>query len=86
MYNTAMCQMIQHELIEKMEQRLRNSFPKGEFDITDGEDGMHLQVSVTATDFQGKTLMAQHRLVYAAFSDLINSGELHSINIKTIAA
>ncbi len=80
-----MCQAINQLLVDEMEQCLQKSFPKGEFEITDGEDGMHLSVKVTAADFKNKTLIEQHKMVYAAFDELIKSGELHSINIKTSA-
>jgi len=80
-----MCQAINQELVNEMELRLQKSFPKGEFEITDGEDGMHLQVKVTSHEFKNKTMIEQHKMVYAAFDDLIKSGELHSINIKTTA-
>lgn len=78
-----MCQAINQQLVDEMELRLKKSFPKGEFEITDGDDGMHLQVKVTAAQFQNKSVIDQHKMVYAAFDDLIKSGELHSINIKT---
>lgn len=78
-----MCQALNPELITKMEQRLGKYFPKGEFEVMHTDDEMHLRVSVKDAKFNGKSLMTQHRLVYAALTDLINSGELHSINIKT---
>lgn len=81
-----MCQALHPELIAKMEERLQKQFPKGEFAVTHTDDEMHLRVSVTSPKFNGKSLMTQHRLVYAALTDLINSGELHSINIKTTPA
>lgn len=81
-----MCQALHPELIAKMEARLQKHFPKGEFEVTHSDDEMHLRVSVTSHKFNGKSLMTQHRLVYAALNDLIASGELHSINIKTTPA
>ena len=81
-----MCQAIPPELITKMEERLQQHFPQGQFEVTHTDDEMHLRVTVASTDFKDKPLMAQHRLVYAALQDLITSGELHSINIKTTPA
>ena len=78
-----MCQPINQELVTKMEERLQKTFPHANFEIDDGADGMHLHVNVTTNEFNGKTLMDQHKMVYAAFTDLITSGELHSITIKT---
>jgi len=78
-----MCQAINQQLVDQMEERLQKSFPNGQFEITDGDDGMHLQVTVTSADFAEKPLVHQHKLVYAALNDLLKSGELHSLNIKT---
>jgi len=79
-----MCQAINQELVNQMEERLKTSFPDANFEVDDG-DGMHLQVKITAKEFADKSLIEQHKMVYAALNDLIASGELHSINIKTSA-
>lgn len=42
-------------------------------------DGNHFQVTVVSTDFEGKTLVEQHKMVYQALSDL----DLHAIGLKT---
>ena len=80
-----MCQIINPELVIKMEERLQKAFPNSHFEIDDG-DGMHLRVQVQSGEFKNKTMIEQHKMVYAAFDDLIQSGELHSINIKTLPA
>lgn len=78
-----MCQAINQQLVDQMEEKLKKSFPNGQFEITDGEDGMHLQVSIASVEFKDKPLIQQHKMVYAALNELLKSGELHSINIKT---
>lgn len=80
-----MCQAINQQLVDRMEEKLKKSFPDSRFEITDGADGMHLQVSIAADEFAGKPLVQQHKMVYAALNELLKSGELHSINIKTTA-
>jgi len=81
-----MCQAINQQLVEEMEKRLRQNFPSADFEITDSEDGMHLQIKISSSIFKNKPLIQQHKMVYAALDDLIKSGELHSINIKTSAS
>ncbi len=81
-----MCQAINQQLVDQMEDCLKKSFPDGEYEITDSDDGMHLRVTVTSGVFQDKPLIEQHKMVYASFGDLLKSGELHSINIKTLSA
>jgi stress-induced morphogen len=45
-------------------------------------DGNHLQAKVTWDGFDGKTLIEQHKIVYAALKEEMEAG-LHSISIKT---
>lgn len=80
-----MCQSINEELVIKMEESLKQSFPGADFEINDG-DGSHLHVTVTTGLFRNKSMIQQHKMVYAALDELLKSGELHSINIKTVAA
>lgn len=55
---------------------------KAEFrDLTGTAD--HWQVTAVAPHFEGKSLIAQHRMVQAVFEELIQSGELHALTIKT---
>lgn len=79
-----MCQPINQELVTKMEERLQQNFPNGQIEVDNG-DGMHLRVQVTTDEFKNKTMIEQHKMVYSALDDLIKSGEVHSINIKTLS-
>jgi stress-induced morphogen len=45
-------------------------------------DGNHLQAKVIWDGFDGKTLIEQHKIVYAALKEEMEAG-LHSISIKT---
>ena len=54
-------------------------------DLTGGGD--HLSVVVTAPQFAGKGLLDQHRMIHAALRHKMApvSGEIHALQIKTIA-
>ena len=45
-------------------------------------DGNHFQAKVVYSGFEGKTLIEQHKMVYAALKTEMDAG-LHSISIKT---
>ena len=54
--------------------------------VTDfmGAGGDHLAVRVEAEQFHGKSLIEQHKLVYAAVQAQLDSGEIHALSITTV--
>lgn len=49
--------------------------------IISGE-GCNLNVSVISDSFEGKSMLAEQKMVFATVNDLIASGELHALGIK----
>jgi len=49
--------------------------------IISGE-GCSLEVVVISDSFEGKTMLAEQKLVYATVNHLIQTGELHALGIK----
>lgn len=50
-----------------------------------GDDGQHFEAEVISPDFAGKSLVAQHRMVYAALGDKMGR-EIHALKLTTRAA
>lgn len=46
-------------------------------------DGSHFDAIVVGEVFEGKSPVAKQKLVYATVNDLITSGQLHALSIKT---
>jgi acid stress-induced BolA-like protein IbaG/YrbA len=68
----------------KLKQTLEAALPgvMAEFhDLTGTSD--HWQVVAVGPVFEGKPLIAQHRMVQGVFEDQIQSGELHALTIRT---
>lgn len=70
------------DLVAEVEKRLGEAFPEGKW-IIDFSDGQHMSLEIVAGDFAGKSLIDQHKLVYAALDDLIREGWLHALKLKT---
>lgn len=47
-----------------------------------GDDGQHFDATVVCASFSGKTLIAQHKMVYATLGDSFE-GALHALSLKT---
>lgn len=70
------------DLVEEVKKRLAESFEGGRWTV-DFSDGTHMSVEIVYGGFAGKGLVEQHKMVYAALDDLISSGRLHALKLKT---
>ena len=49
-----------------------------------GDDGQHFEAQVKSPSFEGKGLVAQHKMVYATLGTSFE-GALHALSLKTSA-
>jgi acid stress-induced BolA-like protein IbaG/YrbA len=47
-----------------------------------GDDGTHFDAVIVSTAFEGKRMVQQHQLVYAALGDRMKA-EIHALGMKT---
>ncbi len=47
-----------------------------------GDDGTHFEAVIVSHAFEGKRMVAQHQLVYAALGDRMRA-EIHALGMKT---
>ena len=52
-------------------------------EVTANGDGSHFDAIVVGEVFDGKSMVARQKLVYATVNDAITSGQLHALSIKT---
>ncbi len=48
-----------------------------------GDDGTHFGAVIVSPAFEGKTMIQQHQLVYAALGDRMRA-EIHALSMKTL--
>ena len=65
------------------------SFPEAEVEIIDlAGDGNHYKAVIVSAQFEGKSRVAQHQMVYAALKgamDGTNDAQLHALALETRA-
>ena len=68
-----------------LKELLSQAFPEArELDVVDRTGGGdHFQVVVTSPEFNGLSLVEQHRLVYDALAEPLADGTIHELRIKT---
>ena len=67
-----------------LESRIKAALPDAQVTIRDlTGTGDHFEARVVSSVFEGKTLVDQHAAVYAPVQDLLDSGELHALALRT---
>lgn len=70
---------------ETLEGFLTEAFPDAEITLTDlAGDNDHWQAEIVSPQFEGKSRVTQHQMVYAALKGKMG-GELHALALKTKA-
>jgi stress-induced morphogen len=70
--------------ITEIEQLLRTAMPGAEVRVEDMAGGDHLYAHVRAPQFEGLSLIEQHRMVNSAVEHLLGPGRpIHALKIKT---
>ena len=67
-----------------LEARIKAALPDAQVTIRDlTGTGDHFEARVVSATFEGKTMLDQHSAVYAPLQDLLDSGELHALALRT---
>lgn len=69
---------------DRLRTLLEDAFRDGEVSVEDRTGGGdHFQVVVASPQFDGLSLVEQHRLVYDALADPLRDGTIHELRIRT---
>jgi stress-induced morphogen len=70
--------------LAEIERMIDAALPGAEVEVTDETgSGDHLRATVTASQFEGLSRIAQHRLVKAAVKERFDDGTIHALSVKT---
>jgi stress-induced morphogen len=70
-------------LVDDVKGLIEEALPGATVEVIDEGGGDHLRANVVASQFAGLSLIDQHRLVKNAVRERSETGELHSLTIKT---
>ncbi len=71
--------------LDELTRMIHDALPGAEVEMVDQGGGDHLWARVVAPQFAGKTLIAQHKLVYAAVKQRLDDGTIHALALSTRA-
>lgn len=67
----------------RLEAMIRDAIPEAEVEAVDLQGGDHFEVTVVSDRFQGQSMLARHRMVYAALGDAMQ-GPVHAMTIRAL--
>jgi len=69
--------------IPEIQSRIEQGLPGAQVEIQDPyRDGVHIKAIVVYAGFQGKSLLEQHRMVYATLQEELKA-EIHALALET---
>lgn len=69
---------------EEIRRRIEAALPDASVEVRDTTGGGdHFEARVVTRAFAGKSRVEQHRMVYAPLGDVLATGELHALALKT---
>ena len=66
---------------EQIKQMLESGLPDSE--VTISGDGRHFEAAIVSPAFEGKSMLAQHRMVYDALGESFQNDSIHALSFKT---
>ncbi|OIP68544.1 MAG: BolA family transcriptional regulator [Oscillatoriales cyanobacterium CG2_30_44_21] len=73
--------MISHTQIAEL---IRAALPEAKVQVEDpNHDGQHFSAIVVADQFEGLSMIKQHKLIYGAIQEHLDTGEIHALQLKT---
>lgn len=68
---------------DEIKKRIEDGIPGAKVEVTG--DGYKYEATVVSEQFKDLNTMKQHQMVYATVNELITSGQLHALSLKTSA-
>ena len=68
---------------DTIKELIEQGLPGAEADVR-GDDGVHFEAKVVASQFAGKPTLQRHRLVYGTLGDRMG-GEIHALSLTTLS-
>ena len=67
--------------VGRLQTLIAEAMPGAEVDAVDYQGGDHFEVTVISDLFEGASLVARHRMIYAALGEAMR-GEVHALTIR----
>jgi acid stress-induced BolA-like protein IbaG/YrbA len=69
--------------LAELKEMIERALPGAAVEVLDEGGGDHLRAVVSASQFEGKSRLDQHRLVKAAVRPRFEDGTIHALSVRT---
>ncbi len=69
--------------LEQVEAMIKSKLPSAMVQVQDLKGGDHLQAIVVSPEFEGKTRVKQHQMVYSTLKEAMDTEVIHALALKT---
>ena len=66
---------------QQVKTMIQEQFPEAQIEVAG--DGEHFEAIIVTPEFEGKSKVKQHQMVYAAVNDAMASEAIHALSLKT---
>ena len=66
-----------------IEKKIKDNLNPSHVEVVDLRGGDHIQAIIVSSNFEGKSMIEQHKLVYDIFTEEMKSNEIHALTLKT---
>ena len=69
--------------IREIENKIKEKITTSHLEVIDLRGGDHIQVILVSPDFENKSLVERHKIVYNILSSEMKTNEIHALTLKT---
>lgn len=67
----------------EIERKIKEKINTSHLEVIDLRGGDHIQIIIVSKDFENKSLVEQHKLIYDILQDEMKTNEIHALALKT---
>ena len=71
--------------LSEIEKRIKEKIKTSYLDVVDLRGGDHIQVIIVSPEFEKKSLVEQHKIIYDILSNEMKSNDIHALTLKTFS-
>ncbi len=69
--------------LSEIELKIKEKIKTSHLEVIDLRGGDHIQVIIVSPEFENKSLVEQHKIIYSILEKEMKSNEIHALTLKT---
>ena len=69
--------------LKEIENKIREKLQTSHLEVIDLRGGDHIQVIIVSPEFENKSLVEKHKIIYDILNNEMKTNEIHALTLKT---